>query len=286
VSPCDAREGELFVVVQKKSSSVVAASFFPLARPHRARPPVRRGARALASCVLTNVLLPPPRSTRLFGRNLKFPVGLLIPVALLLYIALTVALAPVFALVFALVYPGYITAEVKMQSAWRYAYVWAGWTDTLNAMLQNLAQYWYTCTLGARETLRTIRRKAWPYRYEIHPLNVTLAFLTLPLGGAVLGAVCAAVLAVKLPLMIFRAYSNHVRGVGNWCRGPILTVAWAVLLPLLPVGAALLIPAAVGYAFYESYHAALMVLEHRGNLLPPLVHLGQKAWRIHRESTR
>jgi hypothetical protein len=232
------------------------------------------------------LFLCPLRSTRLFGPNLKFPVGLLYPVLLLLYFALSVAVAPLFALVFALVYPGYVTAEMKMQTAWRYAYFWAGWTDTLRAVAQNLQQYWFTCTLGARDKLRAIRRKAWPYRYEVHPLNVLLAAITLPVGGAVLGALSVAILAVKLPFILFRAYSNHVRGVSLWCRGPLLTLAWVLAIPAIPVGAALLLPAALAYAFYESYHASLMVMEHRGNMLPPIHHLGQKAWRVHRESTR
>ncbi len=210
----------------------------------------------------------------------------MLPIAILLYFALSTAAAVPFALVYVLVYPGFITAERTRQSAFRYAYLWAGWADTLASTVHTLQSYWYTATLGARDAMRTVRRKAWAYQYEFHPADLALAALTLPLGGALLAAALLLLLAGKLPFIILRAYDNHFRAAGDWFRGPLLSAAWFAAVPLMPLGAALLVPAAAGFAFYQAGLAAAIVLRKNGAIVPPAMHLWAVLTRVHRDSTK
>lgn len=243
-------------------------------------------ARGVTCVCIIDVPISLPCSTRLFGRNMKLPLALLLPIVAVLFFALSVALSPFFALVFVLVYPGFVTVEVKLQTAWRNAYFWAGWKDTIIATGQNLQQYWYACTLGVREVLRTVRRKAWAYQYEVHPLDILLAFLMVPIGGALASLVLLVMLVVKLPFMVLRAYANHFASARDWFRGPVMGIAWVAALPAIPLAAALLVPATPIFAFYQAVEAAGILLAKNGDLLPPLVHLAAVAAKINRDTTR
>jgi len=224
--------------------------------------------------------------TRLFGRNLKWPIGVLYPILLLLYFMISIVLSIPFALIFALVYPGYSTAEVKMQTAWRYAYFWAGWIDTLNITRTNLMQYWYTVSLGARDALRMVRRRAWNYQYEFHPWNMLLAFIMYPILSIGTGLGLILILTLKFPFILIRSYINHFRGTGLWFRGPVLTIAWILLVPLIPAIASLSLPIALFYSFYQGFFASKMIITERGKLGPAGLHLYAIILRGHRESTR
>lgn len=225
-------------------------------------------------------------STRLFGRNLKWPIGLLYPILLLLYFAVSIIISIPFGIIVALVYPGYSTAEVKMQTAWRYAYFWAGWTDTLMVTKTNLMQYWYTVSLGARDALRMVRRRAWNYQYEAHPYNFVLGSLMGPIMGMGVGIGLMLILTIKFPFILLRAYINHFRNTGLWFRGPVLTFAWIILIPLIPVIACFTLPIVFFYATYQGILTIKTIITDRGKIGPAALHLYSLLLRGHRESTR
>ncbi len=209
----------------------------------------------------------------MLGRNIKVIVALLYPVALLAYIPLSaVAVLPV-AVAFSLLFPGYVTLETKRQTAWRFAYFWAGWKDTMVMAVRYLVRYYYSVTQGFREQARVLRRKAWPTTYDFHPLNVLCSVLMLVVGGAVASALLLVLLALKVPFLMLRAELNHIAARDLWLRSLRLGAAWVIGLLLVPLGPPLLLLAALPYSFYSSAQAGRMVILEGGALLPALTHL-------------
>lgn len=207
-------------------------------------------------------------SNRLLGRNLKLAAGLLYPVVVVLYFALSVAAVVPLGILFALWYPGFITWNLKQQSAWKHTYFWAGWNETLATTVKYAVRYYYSVSLGFKEQTRIIRRKAWKQTYDVHPLNLILAVLVLWVGFALELVFMELLLIIKLPFLIFRATSNHISARSLWFRGCGLSLAWVAALPCMLLGPPLLLLAALPWCFSKALLAAELTLIEWGDLRP------------------
>ena len=173
-----------------------------------------------------------------------------------------IALSPLYAICFALFYPGIVTVDIKRQSAWRRTWLWAGWSETFITTQENLITYFYVCTKGVPDELRKLRRRTYTKRQEIYPLDWIVAIVFFFCLGGVLSAVSMAIIiAVKLPAIAYRAFSNHFRTSSDWFRSPALIFAWVLgLLLVIPLGVALAVPAALIWGIYKGSLSASMIM--------------------------
>jgi hypothetical protein len=201
-------------------------------------------------------------STRKVGPNMKLVI---MPFAIpFVFIAAVfgIALSPLYALCFALFYPGIVTVDIKRQSAWRRTWLWAGWQETFFTTQENLVTYFYVCTKGVPDELRKLRRRTYTKRQEIYPLDWFVAIVFFFLLGGVLSAVSMAIIvAIKLPLIAFRAFANHFRTTNDWFRSPALIFAWFLgLVFIIPLGIALAVPLAIFWGLYKGGLSASMIM--------------------------
>ena len=227
------------------------------------------------------------RSTRLLGPNLKVVLGLLYPLALLAWVALTTAAAAPIALFTALSYPGWFTLHAKRQTAWRWAYVWAGWRETLEVVAEQHSAYALACNVGFVHYCGTLRRQPWATRYDIHPLAVLSALLTGALGAALLACALLPLAALKALPCAWRALANQWQDREIWWRSAGLSAAWALSLLLAPPAVlALALPSALLWALYAGALCAGKTLEAGGLPLPGLRSLVASAQAYNSATTR
>ena len=160
--------------------------------------------------------------------------------------------------------------------------------------LASLQAYWGFLTVwvtGHLRVARTSPAKGEPY--NIHPWNYTLAALMYVLGWAFSSAVLVLIVLAKLVPIILRAYVNHVLaapayGPFPWSKKWMwwFSPLWWLAFPLLPVGAALLVPGALVYASYYAAIAAADTVKERGAFAPGLTRLKEAILTGHRETTR
>ena len=201
-------------------------------------------------------------STRKLGPNMKLVIMPLAIPFVFIAAAFGIALSPLYAICFALFYPGIVTVDIKRQSAWRRTWLWAGWQETFLTTQENLITYFYICTKGVPEELRKLRRRTYSKRQEIYPLDWFVAiFIFFFLGGTLSTVLMAIIIAVKLPIIAYRAFSNHFRTYGDWFRSPTLIFAWIIgLVFVIPLGIALAVPAAIIWGLYKGGLSAGMIM--------------------------
>lgn len=214
-------------------------------------------------------------STRLFGPVLKCLMFILVPFLALLYFVLSIVAVLIASPCFALLNPGYVTLQLKMQTAWRNAYFWAGWSETLGDTVRHARQYYYFVTVGCKEAMRTVRRKAWPKRYELYPVRLCLAAIVVALGVAIGAAVDLLIYLIKGPIILIRAFKNHIDDAHIWFRKSNITMGvfyfpWFIFIIF---GYLLLIPVVLLYAMRSAFEAGGLTYEKLPGIFDGINHI-------------
>jgi len=185
-----------------------------------------------------------------------------------IWAAFTLAASALLSIFFSLVYPGWFTYHAKQQTAWRWAYIWAGWVETLELVSSYVQQYHLASHVGLLDVASTIRRANWPVTYDfVNPFVAILALLFAATGGSSLIVYTVILSVFKSPLVAYRAFMNQVHQRELWLRNARLGCTWLLSLLFVVPAVLLSLPiVALGWAIVGAFQATLAVSASGGDI--------------------
>ena len=189
-----------------------------------------------------------------------------------------------------------MTYHAKGQSAFRFQYILAGWSETASQTLLNAQAYHGALSVLLVDRLRLLRTGAPPpgkRPWDLHPLEALSAALVAILGSAVLALLLALIAGVKVLPMIGRAYLNHFLSTRAWAPMPgmkrfncLYALGYWFGYLAIPLVAIFFVAAAPLYGIFVACSAAGIAFDAFGDVRPAVRHMITALQKVREELPR